>query len=354
MRSPRLTSRAPYSTRPASRAAGTSTSSGPIKSPVPAASPSSTPSTISSGSSSNPGPRPRPLSSSRASAKSPLQTPPDLDKILPPPPPAQFDVAVVREANPDERNFNIDVEGNRVKVLYATLQTLIYKSYNVQPGLIENKPKWLNDVHWDVIGTASTDSAASSIPGAVPDLDTEEVYEMVRSLLADRFKLVTHAGSRLTTAFVLVADSPKMKKADPANHPTCFEGPLPGGKDPRIDNPLLARLISCQNMTMAQFAVELHTLAAGYVPGTVTDSTGLDGAYDFTVSFSRGDALKSTAAAPTATLDGSAAAPSDSGVGGISLFDALQKQLGVKLEKKASVPTPTLVIDHVEPQPTDN
>ncbi len=278
---------------------------------------------------------------------------PDLDKLLPPPPPAEFDVAVIRPANPDEKRFNIEIEGNRVKVLYATLQTLIYKSYNVQPGLIDNKPKWLNDVHWDVIGTASTGNAASPIPGAVRDLDVEDVNEMLRSLLADRFKLVTHTGSRPTTVFALVAANPKMKKADAANHPTCFEGPLPGGKDPRIDNPLLARLISCQNMTMAQFAIELHTLAAGYVPGSVIDSTGLTGAYDFTLSFSRGDALKSAAAAPISAGVDAATIAADPGAA-ISLFDALEKQLGLKLEKKDSVPTPTLVIDHVEDHPTDN
>ena len=38
---------------------------------------------------------------------------------------------------------------------------------------------------------------------------------------------------------------------------------------------------------------------------------------------------------------------------GLSLFDALIKQLGLKLEMQKR-PTPVLVIDHVNQKPTDN
>jgi uncharacterized protein (TIGR03435 family) len=39
--------------------------------------------------------------------------------------------------------------------------------------------------------------------------------------------------------------------------------------------------------------------------------------------------------------------------GAISIFDAGNKQLGLKLEEKKR-PAPVLVIDHVEEKPTDN
>jgi len=39
--------------------------------------------------------------------------------------------------------------------------------------------------------------------------------------------------------------------------------------------------------------------------------------------------------------------------GGLSLFDALNKQLGLKLETHNRT-MPVLVIDHVEEKPTDN
>jgi uncharacterized protein (TIGR03435 family) len=275
---------------------------------------------------------------------------PNLDAVLPPPPPAQFEIAVIRPTNPALKHFNIDIDrSGRVTIQHASLQTLIYYSYDIAPGKILNKPKWLDSDLWDITGKAATDSSPTPLPDAVSDLYEDNIKEMIRSLLADRFKLTTHPDSQMAEVFSLTALNPKMKKADPANHPSCKEGPGADGKDPRLDNPLLNRLISCQNMTMAQFATELHTLASGYLPAAVVDSTGLIDPYDFTLSFSKQGDLKKAASAPSGG-DGSASDPS----GGISLFEALQKQLGLKLEKKDKVPQPVLVIDHVEQNPTDN
>jgi uncharacterized protein (TIGR03435 family) len=175
---------------------------------------------------------------------------------------------------------------------------------------------------------------------------------MLRSLLTERFKLVTHMEDQPADVFALLASGPKMKKADPANHPSCKEGPGADGKDPRVENPLLNRLVTCQNMTMAQFATELRTLAGGYVPAPVIDSTGLSGAYDFTLSFSKkGDDIK-TLARPGSGGDASAVASDP--LGGMSLYDAMQKQIGLKLEKREKVMVPNLVIDQVERTPTEN
>jgi uncharacterized protein (TIGR03435 family) len=46
---------------------------------------------------------------------------------------------------------------------------------------------------------------------------------------------------------------------------------------------------------------------------------------------------------------GEASVPS----GAVSLFDAVTRQLGLKLEMQKR-PTPVLVIDHIEQKPTDN
>ena len=49
---------------------------------------------------------------------------------------------------------------------------------------------------------------------------------------------------------------------------------------------------------------------------------------------------------------GPAPGPGDP-VGGVSLFDAIEKQLGLKLEVQKR-PEPVFVIDHIEEKPTDN
>jgi uncharacterized protein (TIGR03435 family) len=225
------------------------------------------------------------------------------------------------------------------------------------PNYIDNKPKWLDDVHYDILGTV--DSSGTSVPGHDADIDYEDVKEMLRSLLADRFKLVTHMDTKPATVYALTADSPKMKLSPDTEHAGCAEGPGPDGKDQRVDNPLRNRLISCQHMTMAQFAIELHNLASGFIPAPVVDSTGLTAAYDFSLSFSKANLLRAPSSAPSATApsasgDSEAIDPGSGGLPAISLFDAMQKQLGLKLVKKDSVPQTVLVIDHVEEKPTDN
>ena len=174
---------------------------------------------------------------------------------------------------------------------------------------------------------------------------------MLRTLLADRFKLQTHMEDRPGTAYMLLAVKPKLIKADPLSRTRCKEGPGPDGKDPRIATPMLDRLISCQNMSMAQIGDELQRIAAGYTYSPVLDGTGIQGRWDFTLSFSsigltRGGGAMNGGPPPGAstTTDPNGAVP---------LFDAVSKQLGLKLEKQTR-PVPVLVIDHVEEKPTEN
>jgi uncharacterized protein (TIGR03435 family) len=77
------------------------------------------------------------------------------------------------------------------------------------------------------------------------------------------------------------------------------------------------------------------------------DATGMTGRYDLTVNFSP----------PTAfPKPGEAAGRPDTAsdpTGAISMFEALPKQLGLRLQAR-QVRTPVLVIDHVNEQPTEN
>ncbi len=49
--------------------------------------------------------------------------------------------------------------------------------------------------------------------------------------------------------------------------------------------------MTCQNMTMAQFAEKLQNMAGGYIHSAVLDSTGLEGGWDFTLAFSGAGAV---------------------------------------------------------------
>jgi uncharacterized protein (TIGR03435 family) len=177
---------------------------------------------------------------------------------------------------------------------------------------------------------------------------------MLRALLVDRFKIKTHTEERPVTSYTLVAVKPKLQRADPSDRTRCKEGPPSGVKDARDTNPILSRLLTCQNTTMAQFADQLQRIAPGYIHTPVVDATELDGAWDFTLSFSAAGLLQNAGkagegAGPQGDGPGATSDPN----GAVTLFEAINKQLGLKLEMQKR-PYPVLVIDHIEEKPTDN
>jgi uncharacterized protein (TIGR03435 family) len=164
----------------------------------------------------------------------------------------------------------------------------------------------------------------------------------LRSFLVDRFKLAAHLEDRPIDGYMLVAAGSKLKKANPANRPSCKEGPGDDGKDPRLTNPLATRLITCRNMTLTQFTDQLN----GFFPGSppIADATGIPGRFDMTINFSPAGLVQAVAGEP-----GGVSEPT----GAISLFDALKGQLGLKVETR-KVRAPVLIVDHVNATPTEN
>ena len=103
---------------------------------------------------------------------------------------------------------------------------------------------------------------------------------------------------------------------------------------------------------MAQFAERLQYITPE-INWPVTDATGIEGTWDFTLTFSMNFGMpmmrgvmgdSASAAGPTAPPDPS---------GGLSVFEAVEKQLGLKLEKQKRTESMT-VIDHLEQKPTEN
>ncbi|MCU1237158.1 MAG: hypothetical protein JWP63_5125, partial [Candidatus Solibacter sp.] len=175
-----------------------------------------------------------------------------------------------------------------------------------------------------------------------------------RSLLVDRFKMKVHMEDRPVAAYTLTAVKPKLKKSDPTTRTKWQEGAANTDSKDKNANATLGRLVTCQNVTMAQFAALLPGIAPGYLQTEVTDATGLEGGWDFTFSFSPKGLFQANQGRSEG--DGASAGPVPEASlpsGALSLFDALNKQLGLKLETQKR-PTPVLVIEHVEQKPTDN
>jgi uncharacterized protein (TIGR03435 family) len=269
-----------------------------------------------------------------------------------PAPPTEFEAAYVKQADPNDpiRGSSVAIRpGGRVQV-NMTLKGLIQEAWGaLNPDLIVGGPKSMDTTRFVVVAKAPAPELTDG-PGVWNGLDIDVMRMMLRRLVVDRFKLVTHTEERLAPGYALVAAKPRLRAAAAGNHPGCKEGPGPDGKDPRIANFMAGRLVTCWNMTLSEFAAELTNFGWGYLPPSpaVLNDTGIDGRYDLTVSFSDFGLFRNNAT-PAAGTDSLASEPS----GVIPLFVALERQLGLKLEAR-KVPSPVLVIDHVEEMPTDN
>jgi uncharacterized protein (TIGR03435 family) len=270
----------------------------------------------------------------------------DISKFLPPPPPTEFDLAVIKPTNPDSRGGGLQIlPSGQINIQGWTLNILVQQIYDILPDMIQGGPKFMDDDRWDI-----TAKMISTDPGQPAQADPDTRSRLLGKLLEDRFKLKAHFEDRVVQAYTLSSVKPKMAKADPTMRTGCNEGPGPDGKDPRVANPVLSRLLYCRNMTMAQFADRLPQLASGYVHAGVLDKTGLTDAYDFTLSFSAIGILQNS---PGQTPAQAGAAGASDPNGALSLSEAVSKQLGLKLELEKR-PAPVLVIDHVEQKPTEN
>ena len=296
--------------------------------------------------------------------QTPTPNPPDM-KLNLPVLPTEFEVAAIKPTPPDFRFGNFRPQrGGRVNMQGLTLNNLIRQAWGLYgQDQIAGLPKFAEADRWDIIAEAPTygpDPDATSPAGGPAEgqrfqtIDQDSINVMLRNLLIERFKIQFHMEDRPSSAFVITALKPKMKKADPAGRTGFHEGPGPDGKDPRIANPAAGRLVTAVNMTMKQFAQNLAMMAGGYIQSsTVYDETGLEGAFDFTLNFSPNGMGQAMRGGRDGGAMGAGPTEASEPISTISLSEAFEKQLGLKLEQ-VKRPGQVLVIDHVEQKPIEN
>src|SRR5262249_15293260 len=157
---------------------------------------------------------------------------------------------------------------------------------------------WLELNRFDV--TAKAPQATS------PD----DLKQMLQTLLAERFKLVSHADTKPQPAYALEAGQGKHKMKEPADPsaPGSCDFIPPPPPQPGLTPPTA---FHCHNMTMEALAQFIRGAGGAYVPGgPVVDVTGLAGSWDFDFKWTQRALL------------------AQAGSDGISMADAVDKQLG--------------------------
>jgi uncharacterized protein (TIGR03435 family) len=297
-----------------------------------------------------PGKLPQPVLVVENAREQPSPDPPGAAAALPPLPPPQFEVAVIRWPCDDNITMAPRFEtGGRVTAVCMPLLSLIGQAWNLSPFEQPlGAPKWLTES-----STAHNISIVAKAPaGVAPDPQNNQgardlLNTMLRTLLLDRYKMTVHYEDRPVDTRTLVAVKPKLTKADPSTRTGCTrQNQVPQGGASQT------RLV-CQNMTMGQFAEQIRAYDIDiYYP--VQDSTGISGAWDFTLVYDPIANLRARfprAAAPASPASPNAEAPEPSA--SLSFAEAIEKQLGLKLETHKR-PAPVLVIDHIEEKPTEN
>jgi uncharacterized protein (TIGR03435 family) len=253
--------------------------------------------------------------------------------------PTEFEVADIKPSDPDARGGSFrTMPGGRFVSTNLPISFLVSRAF---PALTSDQIIGLpagDAIRYDV--TAKT---AASL-GANPDQET--LAPLVLSLLNDRFGFKYHTEERTLSAYSLIAVKPKMKKADPASRTHCLRASGPAGTPPGTT------IWTCQNITMAQFAEQLKGVAQGLTLPPL-DATQLDGTWDFILTWNQRAGMNMGPARPAeGGQPNDLASASDPG-GGYTIFEAIDKQLGLKLEMQKR-PVPVIVVDHLDAKPTDN
>jgi uncharacterized protein (TIGR03435 family) len=267
---------------------------------------------------------------------------------------ATFEVASVKpNKSGDRRTRHIFAPpGGRYEVINMPLRVLIRLAYPIQNNQIASGPDWLDSDMFDI--TARVDANLLTSTGMIPK---DRQQQMVRALLADRFKLRAHMEKRNLPYYALVmarADrsfGPKLAKAELDCDALIDKGgPFPPGVMGRPEPgkpPLCGGLDGVGHL--GGNGRPLRGLANSltvWVSRVVIDQTGQAGGFNWDLQWLPDQPRQFDAAGGPPDPD----QPAQPNPNGMSVFTALEEQLGLKLDSRRG-PVDVLVIDHAE-QPT--
>jgi len=218
-----------------------------------------------------------------------------------------FEVASIKRNTSGTRNYDIRNQPGRVTAVNMTLRELIRGINRLQSyQMVDNGEAWLSTDRWDIVAKAADDAPI------------ELLVVMMKALVADRFKLVTHRETREMPTYGLALSRP-----DGAFGPALRRSSL----DCVAQSNLCG--IIAEGGRFKATGRSMDDLARNFAPiagRAVTNRTGLAGIFDLEFTWNDTE--------------------------GPSLFTAVQEQLGLKLEAQRG-PVDVLVIDSAQ-RPTED
>jgi uncharacterized protein (TIGR03435 family) len=252
----------------------------------------------------------------------------------------RFEVASVKQSVSDSSSSSSKDSPGSYTAINMPLRRLIAIAYRIHPAMDRERivrPSWIDGARFDI--NARTPAGARS----------DQIPDMLRALLADRFSLMTHRETREGAVFALVrprtdgALGPQLSVSSlDCSTPEAFQSSSAGAgtaSTAKAEKPACGLISTVDGnggvlrgggRTMADLADNL----TGRMNQPVVDRTGLTGRYDFVLRW-------------TPETFQTAAGNGGSSNDGTPIVTALQEQLGLKLERQRA-PVEFLIIDRIE------
>jgi uncharacterized protein (TIGR03435 family) len=216
----------------------------------------------------------------------------------------------------------------------STLQQIVLIAYGIQSYQLDGAPGWINSAQFSIVAKAP--AQAEGAPRLSERQEGELALARLRTLLRDRFQLEIRREFKDAAVFALVVGKGghRMK-----------ENPQHGGLSSRRPGELVGEGAPINPL------IQMLSVVLGR---PVIDETGLTGTYDFRLEWSPdiGSSGLGNKPAVLAAQKAEEAGVSLPDPGGPSIFNAIQEQLGLRLESKKA-PVETIVVERIE-RPSGN
>jgi uncharacterized protein (TIGR03435 family) len=227
-----------------------------------------------------------------------------------------FEVASVKVHEEPMYRLGVTTEGKRLTADYANVRTLMMFAFDVQNFRVTGAaPITQDEVRWDI--------QAKAEGGAAPT--RAEFQQMMQALLAGRFHLEAHRETREIPVFALMVgkNGPKFQASGP-------------GADPMG---LYSRKGRNNVITLPKATARdlVDAIESAFLDRPVVDRTELTGTYNIKLTY---------------TPNTRANRESDPDLSDINVLQAVEEQLGLRLEARRE-PIEMLVVDRVE-RPSGN
>jgi uncharacterized protein (TIGR03435 family) len=246
----------------------------------------------------------------------------------------QFEVASIKLSKDPAPGGDVSITPGRFRGKDLALQWLILTAYRINSKFLSgNLPGWTIDERYDI--DARTTGPESE----------EQVLAALRALLKDRFQLEEHHATKEEPVYFLTVAKGGIKM--PTGNCVPVKKDLPNECYSQTNEGLITTM-DWRGVRMSDPEGVAYRTLAGHFSGTnnrvIIDKTGLAGTYDVHLQWERDPPANAPGDAPAQ------AAPA--GPHAASLFDAMEKQLGLRLESGRG-PVEYLVVDRAE-RPSQN